>query len=422
MIQFAVCVKKRSLWCWFCGCCIVMCIRLLTQAYTLATISSHACENGSQSRLCLVHGSPVRRRRHATSVVQNSTRQNVNASIQQDVAIQDVVSTSSSSSSRSRCAFNFFGLPRAFKHMVLPSLIAKVIIPNAQYDCDYFVHFYNVTYEPPSRSGKGGIIVPDDVYLLRQAVHDEALRIGRPLPHVGFTLESVDAFEKNQSDILRQIRKKYPKGRNPFFGPQKSFTVVTYVNVIKMWYSIAAAWESMEKHASSNGIKYERIAMMRSDVVYLTPIDIFRSAPSNSSSENRFDEFNNQSVIPGFARFPVNDRMFYGPYEAAEIWATGRFSRLEDFVYRNHRPLNSEQFLAAMIMPAIRERAISVGVDPGICFLRARADGSVWNDCHQGSSQIKLERLLNISCRGAPNFTTGVPILRCSMKAAGILT
>ncbi|KAI2506913.1 hypothetical protein MHU86_7505 [Fragilaria crotonensis] len=306
--------------------------------------------------------------------------------------------------------------------MVLPSLIANVIIPNAQYDCDYFVHFYNVTYEPPSRSGNGGIIVPDDVYLLRQAVHDEARRIGRPLPHVGFALESVDAFEKNQSDILREIRRNGTDEKNPFHGKEKSFTVETYVNIIKMWYSIAAAWDSMKTYSSSRDIKYERVAMMRSDVVYLTPIDVFWSAPSNSSLENRFDEFNNQSVIPGFARFPVNDRMFYGPYEAAEIWATGRFSRLEDFVYRDHRALNSEQFLAAMIMPAIRERAISVGVDPGICFLRARADGSVWNDCHRGSSQKTLERLLNISCRGAPNFTTGVPILRCVMKAAGILT
>ncbi|KAI2495535.1 hypothetical protein MHU86_18980 [Fragilaria crotonensis] len=87
---------------------------------------------------------------------------------------------------RRRCALNFFGLPRAFKRLVLPSMIANIIIPNIQYDCDYFVHFYNITYEPPSRSGKGGHITPEDVYLLRDAVHTIALQAGRPLPHVGF--------------------------------------------------------------------------------------------------------------------------------------------------------------------------------------------------------------------------------------------
>jgi hypothetical protein len=191
-----------------------------------------------------------------------------------------------------------------------------------------------------------------------------------------------------------------------------------------MWYSIAAAWENIETHASSHGIKYERVAMMRSDVVCLTPIDVFMAAPSSSdssTSDKVFDAFNDQSVIPDLAKFPVNDCMFYGPHEAAETWATGRFSRLDDFVYGRHRALNSEQFLALMILPAIRERAISVGVDPGICFLRARADGSVWNDCQQKSSKKKLERLLNSSCGSVPNLMTGVPILRCSMKAAGIV-
>jgi hypothetical protein len=102
--------------------------------------------------------------------------------------------------------------------MVLPSLKANVIIPNAHYDCDYFVHFYNVTYEPPSRSGKGGIIVPEDVYLLRQAVHDEALRADRPLPHVGFTLDTIEAFELNQRDILQQIRKNDTVEKNHSLG------------------------------------------------------------------------------------------------------------------------------------------------------------------------------------------------------------
>ena len=312
---------------------------------------------------------------------------------------------------RRACALNFYGLPRAFKPLVLPSLIQNVIIPNIRYDCDYHVHFYNITHEPPSRSGKGGIIVSEDVYLLRQAVHTAAREAGRPLPYVGFTQDTAEEFERNQSKLLHDIRRNHTDGKNPYYGESFGFPVETYVNIIKMWYSIAAAWESMEKHASMHAIKYERVAMMRSDVVYVTPTDIFRPASSLYDEaafdrfcaplydEGAFDTFSNQSVIPGFAKFPVNDRMFYGPYEATKIWATGRFSRLNEWVFQLHQPLHSEQFLNATILPAIRRQGISIGVDLRICFLRARADGTVLtSDCQGGASKGLLERLLNKTC------------------------
>jgi hypothetical protein len=238
-----------------------------------------------------------------------------------------------------------------------------------------------------------------------------AREAGRPLPYVGFTQDTAEEFERNQSRLLQDIRGEHSGGNNPYYGEFFGFPVETYVNIIKMWYSIAAAWESMEKHASMHAIIYERVAMMRSDVVYVTPIDIFRPASSLYDEaafdrfcaplydEGAFDSFNNQSVIPGFAKFPVNDRMFFGPYEATKIWATGRFSRLNEWVFQLHQPLHSEQFLNATILPAIRRQGISIGVDPRICFLRARADGSVLaRDCHGGASKGLLERLLNKTC------------------------
>jgi hypothetical protein len=290
-----------------------------------------------------------------------------------------------------QCALNLYGLPRSFKDLVLPSLIKNVIIPNIHYDCDYFVHFYNVTHEPPSRSGGGGSIMPEDVYLLRDAVHRIALRAGRQLPYVGFTLDTEEKFERKHDDLLRTIRNETVD--NPFLWLKGTFTVGTHVNIIKMWYSISAVWDFMKEHASFQNIRYERVAMMRSDVVYLTPIDVFKSAP-----DGIFDTFNNQSVIPGFARYPVNDRMFYGPYEATEIWATGRFSRLDDYIYRLHRPLHSEAFLAATILPAIRALKVLVNEDPGICFWRARADRTVWSDCGGLPFKGLLENLLNRNC------------------------
>jgi hypothetical protein len=271
-------------------------------------------------------------------------------------------------------------------------MIKNVIIPNIHYDCDYFVHFYNVTYEPPSRSGKGGPIMPEDVYLLREAVHRIAVRAGRQLPHVDFALDTDERFERTHVDLLQKIRKP---GRNPFRW--KNFPIQTHVNIIKMWDSISAGWDFMKEYASLQNIRFDRVAIMRSDVVFLTPIDIFKSAP-----DGIFDTFNNQSVIPGFAQYPLNDRMFYGPYEATEIWATGRFSRLHDFVYNMSHPLHSERFLDVKILPAIRARSISVVSDPSICFWRARADQSMWIDCGGVQSKGLLATILNRSCTVLP--------------------
>ena len=46
------------------------------------------------------------------------------------------------------------------------------------------------------------------------------------------------------------------------------------------------------------------------------------------------DKNNEAAVIPGFAMFPVNDRMIYGPYAAVKIWATERFRRIDDHVQK----------------------------------------------------------------------------------------
>jgi len=57
-----------------------------------------------------------------------------------------------------RCAIALYGLPRAFKSLVLPSLIQNVIIPNEEYKCDYFVQFHKLERERSGRSGAGGIL------------------------------------------------------------------------------------------------------------------------------------------------------------------------------------------------------------------------------------------------------------------------
>lgn len=253
--------------------------------------------------------------------------------------------------------------------------------------------------------------MPEDVYLLREAVHNIAHQAGRPQrPHVGIIHHSDADFQQNQSVLLERIRRNDTETeKNPFVYHGGHFSVETHVNVIKAWHSISAVWEAMKEHASSHAIKYERVAMMRIDVMYITPIDIFRSAP-----ERHFDEFNNKSVIPAFAKYPVNDRMFYGPYEAAEIWASGRFSRLDHYVYELHEPLHPESFLASQIVPAIEELGIAVGEDAQICFLRARADESVWEDCPVSQIENVVQELATVNCSTPTSYRwTKVPAEDC---------
>jgi hypothetical protein len=183
--------------------------------------------------------------------------------------------------------------------------------------------------------------------------------------------------------LLRKIRNESED--NPFIWKDPTFTVGTHVNIIE---DVALNCFRVGCHEGACFIeghsRDERVAMMRSDVVYLTPIDIFKSAP-----DGNVRYLQQQVLVLGFALRPINDRMFYGPYEATEIWATGRFPRLDEYIYTMHRQLHSEQFLDALIFPAIRAKSISVDLDPGLCFWR---EGPI-NRCGKIVAQRKYLRM-----------------------------
>ena len=77
-------------------------------------------------------------------------------------------------------------------------------------------------------------------------------------------------------------------------------------------------------------------------------------------------------------------RLFYGPFEAVRIWATERFSRIEQHV-RTYEPgwgMHSERFLGSSIFTAIRDTGIKIIENSDICVMRARANLSIrLNDC-----------------------------------------
>jgi hypothetical protein len=68
----------------------------------------------------------------------------------------------------------------------------------------------------------------------------------------------------------------------------------TQDNLIRQWHSVEAGFRLMEQHAQQNNINYTRVAMLRNDVMYLTPIDIMKLDNVTMDTENR------HYIIPPF--------------------------------------------------------------------------------------------------------------------------
>jgi hypothetical protein len=344
-----------------------------------------------------------------------------------------------------RCAINLFGLPRAFQSLALPSIIQNVIRPNAAHNCDYFVHYFNLTQEAAGRSGKGGHLNTSEILLLEQHVQREAPP-GQRRPEVVFLAEQEEDFWKKYEALINKTHDtRDSKGRFLYF-PWKARTYkypVTVDNIIKMWHSIQSAWLLMERHATDDNVQYSRVAMLRADVMYTTSIDIYRldnsplsNAQNNDNETNAgglFDRENRFAVVPSFAKFPVNDRMIYGPHAAIKIWAAERFARLETHVQSilKEKPgygMHSECFLSHTLFPAIRQAGIEIREHPHMCFFRVRADESVWvSDCvdksktsaertTEGKKKL-VERLLGRQCGNVTAFNKRTRALDCKSPA-----
>ena len=277
------------------------------------------------------------------------------------------------------CAICFFGLPRSFKLLVLPSVVKNVLISNRQNQCDFFLHYYQVEQEKGGRSGHGGTIDPSQVWLLKRAVQEVYNHSATVIASI--TYDSEESFWEKRGSLLQKYRTAKGTDGNYLYFPwkAKSFTYPTSIdNIVKQWHSIDAVWSDMIRAETRLNRKYTRVAMLRNDVVYVTPFNIYEIATST------FDYENNYAIVPNWARFPINDRMIYGPRNAVRIWATERFQRLDDHVqtYERGYGMHSERFLNHSIFPAIREKGFKVIANPDICFFRARADGSAWiSDC-----------------------------------------
>ena len=305
--------------------------------------------------------------------------------------------------STDRCALLFFGLPRAFREMVLPSIVQHLLIPNARHQCDIYVHFFYQSKEHAGRKNKGGNIDPREIFLLQQAAtavakrHGPTSHDGGPprLPNIAFTHDTEQDFWKRRGVALEKYHNTInDDDGKPAYYPwlARTYTNASLDNVVKQWHSLENSFKLMDYHAKKLNVAYSRVGMFRADVMYLTPIDI-ASLDSNHTSmttATTTDTQNNHAVVAPFARLPVNDRMMYGPYEAVKIWATKRFELIEERARLRQDPgfeMHSERFLNASILPEIRKLGVEVHVNRDICFVRTRADMSaIVSDCTQGGA------------------------------------
>ncbi|CAB9511961.1 expressed unknown protein [Seminavis robusta] len=325
------------------------------------------------------------------------------------------------------CAILLFGLPRSFRDIVLPSIVKNIIGINARYSCDYFVHYFHRDQEPQGRANLGGTLIPKEILLLRDAVHKRDTVTYRKLhpnhkPLVQFQAVTEKEFWAARNDTIQKYRNTKGKDGHYLYFPwkAKSYQYPSSLdNIVRQWHSIDGAWKLMEEFAAKRGIAYQRVGMFRSDVMYISPIDLYETELQS------YDRQNNQAVLAPFGALPVNDRMFYGPYEAVEIWATRRFQFLENYVHTCERgwAMHSEKFLNGAILPAVRELGISVVVNPDICFLRARADHSVVaTDCHLlgetrgyvlGDMKSVIEGVLERNCSDPRRATLSHIMIQC---------
>ena len=234
---------------------------------------------------------------------------------------------------KDRCALLFFGLPRSFREIVLPSIRRNLLIPNA--GCDVFVHYHRLYHESKGRLNDGGHIPADDISLLLRDVWD-VHRIAQSLvnvtlrePVVAFDHDTTESFRYKRRTFLNQVfNHSLPNSDvRPYMAEQ--FSPESTENIVKQWHSVESVWNFMEAAAARAHVQYTRVGMFRSDVMFLTPMDIYLVDPS----QNLTDAANKVAIIPRFGPW-FNDRIFYGPYDAVKLWATERFSRADEYVHR----------------------------------------------------------------------------------------
>lgn len=203
------------------------------------------------------------------------------------------------------CALLFFGLIKEFSNLALPAIQEHILQHNPT--CDIFLHTYNITVTRISRRNQ-----EHEPYQVRI---EEAYQLTN---HVA--LDTEWTFEHEHSKFLRRTRRLYHR--------EWGACCKSHDNMIKQWHSVKRVWDLMTEHeqnliqerqataSNEKNYYYEQIGLFRSDVFYMSPIDIFDS---------------HNATLPNFASYKgYNDRLFIGQRQYAQVWAD-RFSFAHTF-------------------------------------------------------------------------------------------
>jgi hypothetical protein len=245
----------------------------------------------------------VTKNKKETKLVQSKSQTNINSNDKNSSYNNNNNDDDVDDHDHGLCAILLFGLPRAFQQYVLPSMITNIIKINAKYGCDYYVHYYHIDREISNgRSGRGGKINPGGIQkLLPSSIHE--INQNNTVI-VSITYDTNETFWKLREKQIMKYRNTRNKDGTLTYFP---YTEPTYVypgtidNIVKQWHSIDAVWNEMNNQQHKLNKSYKRVAMMRNDVVYITPIDLYKDQASSSV------------VIPNFAKYPINDRLIIGP-------------------------------------------------------------------------------------------------------------
>lgn len=274
----------------------------------LETCSGNRCLEAYEKNVVVPLGSPVEQQRHY--IPTQEELEAIHDMLHRSWARTNITPASFNRSSyfhgNDRCAINFYGLPRSFFSMTLPSVIENILLPNVGNDCHVFVHYHYLTQENQGRSGRGGTVRPNDVLLLEEAMRQVGQRVFGPFyePTVRFRNYTEDNFWQTHGPFLNKTRHaKDEQGRSLYLPARDpSITQAQIDNIVRMWHSQHSVWQLMEETSHELSVNYTRVAMIRSDVIFLTPINIIEDGNANIDYDNRV------AVVPAFAKCPVNDR------------------------------------------------------------------------------------------------------------------
>jgi len=320
--------------------------------------------------------------------------------------VSDFRQSSQQYNSDPTCALLFFGIPRSFSNMVFPSIQQYLLDENP--DCDVYVHSFDVSEEVGNRiSEESGDIEVMELDAFKNYFENRS-------PSYHSILETDEAFQKVRN--LEQFRRMFPR-------PSTWDYPISMDNMIRQWHSIEKAWSLMNIYEQQKKRKYDRVGFFRLDAKYTHPIRITTSETAVIPAMM----YESSNKVSG-----INDSMFYGDRDVANIWATERFESVREYLSWQKKKgnigkvhsegLHPEEFLRYLL---VEKWSIDITLR-NICFKRVRTSGKVLRDCDvygdsvSGDESVRGVVVLGMH-RSGTSLLAGLLVHGLSFKSPGQL-